>query len=172
MTREQRWCNYPILIIVLQLGHNDAQPLITRQNTSRTDFPSTVVLSPKYGAYGRPGGYASSYRVPPPERGIDSVSRLRPGNYVSQCWVYHPSQALIAARELRSLMYGVPSPHLILEEDSRYSRNALSTQTATYWLPKRLGISSCTSPNFGNPEVLTGTYSMQNLQGELRHPKG
>ena len=26
--REQRWCNYPVLIIVLRLGLNDAQPLI------------------------------------------------------------------------------------------------------------------------------------------------
>jgi hypothetical protein len=32
-------------------------------------------------------------------------------------------------------MYGVPPPHSMLEEDSRYPRNALGTQTATYWLP-------------------------------------
>jgi hypothetical protein len=32
-------------------------------------------------------------------------------------------------------MYGVPSPYSMLEEDSHYSRNALGTQTATYWLP-------------------------------------
>jgi len=31
-------------------------------------------------------------------------------------------------------MYGVPPPHSMLEEDSRYPRNALGTQTATYWL--------------------------------------
>ena len=48
--------------------------------------------------------------------------------------VNHPSQALIAAREQRSLMYGVPPPHSMLEEDSRYPRNALGTRTATYWL--------------------------------------
>ena len=32
-------------------------------------------------------------------------------------------------------MYGVPPLHLMLEEDSRYSRNALGTRTTTYWLP-------------------------------------
>ena len=32
-------------------------------------------------------------------------------------------------------MYGVPPPHLMLEEDSPYPRNALGTRTATYWLP-------------------------------------
>ena len=32
-------------------------------------------------------------------------------------------------------MYGVPPPHSMLEEDSRYPRNALGTGTATYWLP-------------------------------------
>ena len=29
---------------------------------------------------------------------------------------------------------GVPPPHLMLEEDSRYLRNALGTSTTTYWL--------------------------------------
>ena len=48
--------------------------------------------------------------------------------------MYHPSQALTAVRELRSLMYGVPPPHSILEEDSRYPRNALGIRMATYWL--------------------------------------
>jgi hypothetical protein len=46
--RERQWCNYPVLIIVLRLGPNDAQPLITRRNTLGTNFLSTVVLSPKY----------------------------------------------------------------------------------------------------------------------------
>jgi hypothetical protein len=32
-------------------------------------------------------------------------------------------------------MYDVPSPHLMLEENSHYPRNALGTRTATYWLP-------------------------------------
>jgi hypothetical protein len=54
-------------------------------------------------------------------------------------------------------MYGILLPHSMLEEDSRYPRNALGTRTATYWLPKRLGIPSCTARNFGNPKVLTGT---------------
>ena len=63
---------------VLRLGLNDAQPLNTRRNTSGTDFPSIVVLSPKHGAYGRPGGHASGYRVPPPEHGIDNISRATP----------------------------------------------------------------------------------------------
>jgi hypothetical protein len=37
--------------------------------------------------------------------------------------------------QLTSLMYGVPPPHSIFEEDSRYPRNALDTRTTTYWLP-------------------------------------
>ena len=76
--REQRWCNYPVLIIVLRLGLNDAQPLNTCQNTSGTDFPSIAVLSPKHGAYGRPGGHASGHQVPPPERGVDNIPRATP----------------------------------------------------------------------------------------------
>jgi hypothetical protein len=32
-------------------------------------------------------------------------------------------------------MYGVPPPHLMLEEDSCYPRNVLGTRMATYWLP-------------------------------------
>jgi len=66
---------------------------------------------------------------------LTTSPELRLGNYVSRCWVYHPSQALIAASELRSLMYSVPPPHSILEEDSCYPRNALGTRTTTYWLP-------------------------------------
>ena len=60
---------------------------------------------------------------------------LRLGNYVSRYGVHHLSQALTAAREQRSLMYGVPPPHSMLEGNSRYPRNALGTRTATYWLP-------------------------------------
>ena len=66
---------------------------------------------------------------------LTTSRELRLGNYVSRCWVYHPSQALVDARELCSLMYGVPPPHSILEEDSRYLRNDLGTRTTTYWLP-------------------------------------
>jgi hypothetical protein len=32
------------------------------------------------------------------------------------------------------LIYGVPPPYSILEEDSCYSRNALGTRTTTYFL--------------------------------------
>ena len=75
MTRKRRRCNYPVLIIVLRLGLNDAQPLVTRRNTSGTDFSSTAVLPPYHGAYGRPGSYASGYRGLPPERDVDNVPK-------------------------------------------------------------------------------------------------
>jgi hypothetical protein len=32
-------------------------------------------------------------------------------------------------------MYGVPPPHSMLEEDSRYPRIALGIRMATYWIP-------------------------------------
>jgi hypothetical protein len=50
--------------------------------------------------------------------------------------VNHPSNTLTAARGQHPLMYSVPMPHSMLEEDSRYPKNALGTRTATYWLPK------------------------------------
>jgi hypothetical protein len=78
VTHEKRQYNYLALIIVLRLRLNDAQPLITCQNTSRIDFPSTAVLPPYYGAYGRPGSNASGYRVIPPECGVDNVPRAMP----------------------------------------------------------------------------------------------
>ena len=82
-----------------------------------------------------PGGYASGYRVHHLNATLTTSRGPRPENYVSQYGVHHPSQALTAAREQRSLMYGIPPPHSMLEEDSRYPRNALGTRVATYWLP-------------------------------------
>ena len=78
MTRGRRRCDYPVLIIVLRLGLNDAQPLVTRRNTSGTDFSSTAVLPPYHGAYERPRSYASGYQVPQPERGVDNVPKATP----------------------------------------------------------------------------------------------
>jgi hypothetical protein len=78
MTRGQWRCTYPILIIVLLLGLNDAQPLIRHQNTSGIDFSSTAVLPPNHGACGRPGSHTSSYRVLPSERDIDNIPRATP----------------------------------------------------------------------------------------------
>jgi hypothetical protein len=104
-------------------------------NTSGTDFLSTSVFSPKYGPYGRPRGYGSSYRVPPSEHGIDNIPRAMPRKPRFPIWGVPPKPALTAARELRSLMHGVPPSHSILEEDSRYSRNALGARMATYWFP-------------------------------------
>jgi hypothetical protein len=59
---------------------------------------------------------------------------LRPGNHVSRYRVYDLSQTLTVSRGLCSLMYGVPPPHLVLEEYSHYLRNALGTRMVTYWL--------------------------------------
>ena len=117
-----RWrCTYPILIIVLRLGLNDAQPLNTCRDTSGTNFPSTAVLSPKHGAYGRPGGHTSGHRVPPPDVALTTSRGLRPRNHVSRYRVYHPIQALTTARGLRSLMYGVSPP-------TRYLKKILGTR--------------------------------------------
>ena len=49
--------------------------------------------------------------------------------------MYHLSEALTVARGQRPLMYSVPPPHSMLEEDSRYPRNAFGTRTAIYWFP-------------------------------------
>jgi hypothetical protein len=82
-----------------------------------------------------PGICASGYREHHPNAALTTSRGLRPGNYVFRYGMYHSSQALTATRGQRPLIYGVPPPHLMLEEDSRYPRNALGTQTVTDWLP-------------------------------------
>jgi hypothetical protein len=72
----------------------------------------------------------------PCEHDINNVSRATPRKLCFLIWVNHPSNTLTAARGQHPLMYSVPMPHSMLEEDSRYPKNALGTRTATYWLPK------------------------------------
>ena len=135
LVKRGRWrCTYPILIIVLRLGLNDVQPLFTRRNTSGTNFSSTVVFFTLAWHLRCPGSYAYGYRVHHLITTLTTSRGLCPGNYVSRYGVNHPSQALTAARGQRSLMYSIPPPHSMLEEDSRYPRNALGTRTVTYWL--------------------------------------
>jgi hypothetical protein len=79
-----------------------------------------------------PRSHTFGYRKHHPNVALTTSQGLCLENYVSRYRVYQPSQALIAVREQRSLMYGVPPPHSMLEEDYRYQRNALSTRTTTY----------------------------------------
>jgi hypothetical protein len=46
VTRGRLRCTYPILIIVLRLGLNDAQPLFICRDTSRINFSSIAVFVP------------------------------------------------------------------------------------------------------------------------------
>jgi hypothetical protein len=78
VTRKAMECNYPILIIVLQLGLNDVQPLTTHWDTLGIDFSSTAMLPPNHGASERSGSDASGYQVLPPEWGVDNVPRATP----------------------------------------------------------------------------------------------
>jgi hypothetical protein len=166
----------PVLIIVLLLGLNDVQPLITHQLHARISreltswvprcYHPTVTLAgileamlPVIGCYH-------------PNVTLTTSWGLCLGDYVSRCWVYHLSHALIATWELCSLMYSVPPPHLILEEDSRYLRNVLGTLMVTYWL-LILGNIKLHYSNLWYPmRMLIGTYSTQNLQGGLRRFEG
>ena len=70
-----------------------------------------------------------------PNVALTTSRGLRLGNYVSRYGANHPNQAFTAARGQRPLMYGVPPPHSMLEEDSCNLRNTLGTRTTTYWLP-------------------------------------
>ena len=71
----------------------------------------------------------------PPERGVNNIPRAMPRKLRFPIWGEQPSQALTAARGQHSLMYGIPPPHSMLEEDSCYPRNAFGTRTITNWLP-------------------------------------
>jgi len=69
-------------------------------------------------------------------------------------------------------MYGVPPPHSMLEEDSRYLRNALGTLMATYWLPNTceylIALLNTSAPEDAH-YVLT---VRRTYRGRLRRPEG
>jgi len=60
----------------------------------------------------------------------------------------------------------------MIEEDSRYMRNALGTRMTTYWLPDTREYLAALLKYFGTQRYSLCTYSMQNLQGRLRRPEG
>jgi hypothetical protein len=84
-----------------------------------------------------------------------------------------PEQVLTAARELRSLMYGAPQPHsTILEEDSRYPRNALGTRTTIYRLPNTWEYQAALLKSSVLDENAHWYLQYIELAGRLRHLEG
>jgi hypothetical protein len=115
-----------------------------------------------------PGSYTSGYRVHHPNAALTTSQGLRLGNYVSWYGVNHLSQALTTAREQRSLMYGVPSPHLMLEDDSRYPRWYSNDNIPA---PQYLGVCNCTARDFDTRRCSLCTQYAE-LIGEIATSQG
>jgi hypothetical protein len=109
----------------------------------------------------------------PPKHGINNVLRAIPRKLCFPIWGKPPELGTYSCQGATSLVYGVPPPHSMLEEDSRYPRNACSWYSNSNILaPQYLGISTCTARDFGTRRSALCTHSTQNLQGRLRRPKG
>jgi hypothetical protein len=158
-------CDYPVLIIVLRLGLNDAQPLVTRRNTSGTDFPCTAMLPPYCGAYGRPRRYASGYRVLPPKCGVDNLPRSTPRKL---CYLILGVPLKLGTYNCQGATFPnvrcTASP-LDTKEDSCYSRLVLKRQHTSSPILGNIKL-RCSNLRY-LMKMLTGTYNTQNLQGKL-----